>query len=263
MIDSIPEQYSFGIVKQRWLDLKNGITDHTDIRFIRNKCNCRYDLKFPIHEAFMNTADRIIDLTKYVELYQDRIKYGGTTEKRYHKDIEYLLKAEKNKRNYYYLAQSYMSIDDYENGFKYNVMSLETDNDESNVNEKFTYTRAGFCAMICKMSETIIMKYLHEAIQCDDPPVDAYVYILKYYVDNKKPENCLKYLKVLYDMKKPQEISLVNHQFYDYTRYHLISVVALMTNQEIFLGFQACLKALEFANKSEDIQNMSIYRQII
>ena len=67
-----------------------------------------------------------LNLSNLFNLYQDRVKHGGSSISRYDSDIEKLLTAKISKRNYYFLAQSYMCKQDFENGFKYNLLSFET-----------------------------------------------------------------------------------------------------------------------------------------
>ena len=262
IINDIPKNNNYGIVSQKWLH-KNDLDIHSDIRFVRNHKNCRYDIKYPVHERFKDATDNIVNLNGIFLLYQNRNKYALSTEKRYKKDIELLLKAEPNKRNLYFLAQSYMSIDDFENGFVYNLKSYDKkENNVTDFDEKFTLVRIGFCAIQTKKSKDIIFKYLNKAIDCIDPPVDAFVYILKYCIDNKIQQEALPYLKKLSKLEKPQtNVTLVNNNFYDYLRWHLISIVTLMCNEELMLGKYACLKAIKFANHPNDLQNINLFQK--
>lgn len=259
IINSIPNNLYYGIITQKWL-IKDNLDDHSDIRLIRNYKNCRYDIKYPVHERFKN-VDNTVNLNNLFFLYQDRNKYAISTDKRYIKDIELLLSAEYNKRNLYFIAQSYMSINDFYNGFNYNLKSYETkENNIIDFDEKFTLVRIGFCAMQCKMDEKIIFKYLNKAIETKDPPVDAFVYILKYCIEHKCPHEALKYIKQLSKLEKPlSSITLVNNYFYDYLRWNLISIITLMTNEELLLGKYACLKAIKVANKYDDLNNIKLF----
>lgn len=272
IINKIPVNY--GIIKQKWLDNRgmtntnlNQVSDHVDIRLVKNIQDCRYDLDCPVHEVFKfnqnNKYDKTCDLTNILYLYQDRNKYGGSTKQRYTRDIELLSNAKPTKRNLYFLAQSYMSVDDYANGFKYNVKSIETP-DETGLftDEKFTHVRAAFCAMKCNMSEEVIFKYLNSAINYDDPPVDAYVYILKYAIESNKPEIGKKYVEKLFKLEKPEKTMLVNYHFYDYIRYHLIGVVCLQGNYNIELGYKA-LKKIEKYQRPNDLHNIRLYENIM
>lgn len=281
---------NLGIVKQEWI--YNGkCEEHNDIRFVKNNKSMKYDIKYPVHEKFLNAEINVCDFSNVISLYQNRDLYGESTKNRYYKDIELLLNAEPNKRNLYFLAQSYMSIDDYQNGFKYNILSLETTNTDNNenynndglnnlntnnsnsnnniiknipnndVNECITYVRIGYCAMRCNMNEKIILKYLIKAINCtDDPPINPYIYILKLSIENKK-EYGLDYINEIMTLKH-SKTTLVNHYFYDYTRWHLISVLCLMTNKHLEKGYN-CIKKIIHYREKNDTNNIKIYKSIL
>ena len=265
-IASIPKNINYGLVKQRWYENNKGsleTNDHNDLRFIRNNSNCRYDKASPVHEAFLNVG-QYLNLFDIFILFQNRVKYGGSTEQRYQKDIDNLLKAPKTKRNYYFLSQSYMSVDDFKNGFKYNVLSLETnDGTHAAVDEKFTYVRAGYCAMMCKMDLKIVYKYLDLAVKCNNPPIDGFIYYMKVSIDNNCIEKVVPYIETIYNLKKPtDESTLVNHGFYDYTRYNLLSIVTLISGKKMDIGYEACKKAIAVRNLPDDNHNIKIFEQL-
>lgn len=256
---TFPKYINFGVVTQKWLR-NNKLEEHCDIRFIRNHKNCRYDTRYPVHEAFINAQQHIV-FNDLFYLYQDRDKFGMSSEERYYKDIEILSKAEQNKRNLYFLAQSYMSVNDFKNGFIYNLKSYETkEKDLGSFDEKFTLVRIGFCALQCKMNKDIIFKYLLKAIECEDPPVDAYIYILQYCIENQSPYDALQYIYPLSKLNKPSNLTLCNHYFYDYLRWHLISIICLMTNQELSFGKYCCEKAIRNSNNPNDIRNLNLFK---
>jgi glycosyltransferase involved in cell wall biosynthesis len=267
IISQIPPNINYGLVKQKWYENNKGsieTNDHNDLRFIRNNKNCRYDIKSPVHEAFLNVG-QYLNLFDIFILYQDRIKFGGSSVNRYKKDVEQLLKATPTKRNYYFLAQSYMSIDDYENGFKYNVLSLETDDGtHAAIDEKFTYVRAGYCAMMSKMPLEVIYKYLELAVNItNDPPIDGFIYIFKVSIDNRCIEKAVPYIKKAFNLTKPiSESTLVNHNFYDYVRWNLISIVCLLSGQFLDLGKEACLRAIQAKHLPDDLHNINLFSQI-
>jgi hypothetical protein len=266
VISSIPQNINYGLVKQRWYENNKGsleTNDHNDLRFIRNNSNCRYDKSSPVHEAFLNVG-QYLNLFDIFILFQDRVKYGGSTEQRYQKDIDNLLKAPKTKRNYYFLSQSYMSVDDFKNGFKYNVLSLETnDGTHAAVDEKFTYVRAGYCAMMCKMDLKIVYKYLELAVKCNNPPIDGFIYYMKVSIDNNYIEKVVPYIDTIYNLEKPtDESTLVNHGFYDYTRYNLLSIVTLISGKKMDIGYEACKKAIAARNLPDDNHNIKIFEQL-
>ena len=280
--------YDCGIVKQQWLMSHNtgnsnssNLEEHSDIRFLCNHKGLRYDVDYPVHEMIKyddttndttnSTTHRIATISDIFLLYQDRIKYGGSTESRYTKDIVLLSKAKPNKRNLFFLAQSYMSIDDYHNGYKYNLLCIDAGGPfDTTIGDNTTsYIRAGYCAMMCHFSEDKIIDNLLMSIKINkdkliEPPIDPYIYILKYYMDNHNPEKALLYIDDLFklDIKKQECNKNLNPYFYDYTRWNLISVICLMCNQKLDKGFQALNKIMHYG-RANDIQNMKMYKIIM
>ena len=286
--------YTCGIVKQQWLMAHNtnttNLEEHSDIRFLCNHKGLRYDVDYPVHEMIMyddtnSNIHSIAMITDIFLLYQDRVKYGGSTESRYIKDIDLLLKAKPNKRNLFFLAQSYMSINDYHNGYKYNLLCIDAggegggegggvgngnSNDSRDWGDNTTsYIRAGYCAMMCHFSEGSVIDNLVMSIKINkdksiEPPIDPYIYILKYYMDNNKPEKALIYIDDLFklDIKKQEYNKNLNPYFYDYTRWNLISVICLMCNQKLDKGYKALNKIIDYG-KANDIQNMKMYKNIM
>ena len=261
-IRSIPNIYNHGLVKHSWL-VKGVIDDHYDVRFIRNHQNSRYDLKYLVHEKFKNVKE-LINVSDIFYLYQNRDLYGISTQNRYVKDIENLLKSVPDKRNLYYLGQTYLSMEDYENAYKYNLLSYEKkeDEDEEIMGDhtiKTILIRIGYCAIRTDKSKDIIFKYLEEAItKYSDPPIEAFIFLMSYAIDKKITDNIIKYVKQLSELQKPSDISMINHSFYDYKRWNIISIVCLLSNKEIELGREACKKAIYFGNR-DDFNNMQIY----
>ena len=119
------ERYQIWNRKKKWLD-NSGLIEHYDIRLIKTGKQCRYNRNYPVHETFEHmTSKNIIFLKDLFILYQDRNKYGSSSNTRLLKDIDMLSNAPITKRNYYYLGQTYINISDYENAYKYNLLALE------------------------------------------------------------------------------------------------------------------------------------------
>lgn len=258
---NLGKRYGLGTVRQKWL-VNGRIEDHLDVRVVRNEMDYRYDPAFPVHEriAAVDGIDIVCDFSDIVCLYQDRDKYGQKTKERYTRDIEILLAAEPNKRNLYFLAQSYMSIEDYENGYKYNVKSAEVPGTEISMNESVTYVRAGYCAIMTKMPKKIIFAALKRAMEFDDHPIDPYIYIMNYCIERGTAEDAIPYIDAA--MKKDKNTkTLINHQFYDYTRWNLISIICLMANQRLETGYECLQKILSYKNPI-DLQNLQIYQEL-
>jgi len=262
--ESIPNHVDIGIIKQKWLEKKDAsLSDHFDCRFLKNHRNINYDLTFPVHEQVSN-ADTLSssNFGDAFWLYQDRMKFGGSSEKRYARDIEMLSKATPNKRNLYFLAQSYMSINDFKNGFKYNVLSYE--HPDKFFDETFTLVRIAFCAIQIKLFD-IAIKYLEILLKRDEVPIDAYIYYFDIHIKQNRVEKIVPYIKTLYNLEKPSvmsSIKLTNHYFFDYLRFNLISIACLLANKELEIGKAACLKALVY-NKPDDLHNIQIYQTLL
>ena len=261
-INSVSEKYNYGLVRHNWL-VRNSSEDHYDVRFIRNIKKCRYDLRYLVHEKFKDVGDDLTNLSNIFYLYQNRDLYGTSTEQRYVKDIEMLLKSVPNKRNLYYLGQTYMNVNDFENAYKYNRLSYENEKDDEELGEhisKNTLIRIGYSAMRSNKNKEIVFKYLTEAIdKFNEPPIEAFIFLFSYAIDNKITKDVAHYVHKLFNLKKPSDITNVNHEFYDYKRWSLISIVCLLSNTQLPLGKQACKKALETSNNPTDRNNMQIY----
>jgi len=240
-----------GTVKQIWNE-----EQHTDIRFIRNRRKIRYNLDYPVHEQ-VNITGSVGDLSPLFYLYQCRVTHGGSTEKRYARDIELLSKAKPCKRNYFFLAQSYMSIDDYRNGYKYNILSIGDRYEETDAT---CYSRAGYCAIKCNMSEKIITHNLLMSVKItNEPVIDSYVYLLDYYLTNSMADKAIQYIDELASMTAPVSNKTVSYEFYEYKRWYLISIVCLTANRELEKGYDAIKRIIRFG-KQHDLSNYALYK---
>ncbi len=116
------------------------------------------------------------------------------------------------------------------------------------------------------MMNTALKYLLKVREEFDEIPVDVYVYLFDIYIKKNEGEELLKYVDELFNLQKPNTVTssirLVNHYFYDYLRYNLISVVCLMTNKKLELGKKAIEKILGY-NKPEDHHNYGLYRQML
>jgi glycosyltransferase involved in cell wall biosynthesis len=265
-IKTIFSKNSFGVVKQIWA-ANNINASHCDIRFIKNKANCRYNLDYPIHEKFI--IDERIETPPYLgnifSLYQNRELYGRNRNERYSYDIEMLSKAKVSTRNYFFLAQTYMDIQDFKNGYIYNkkayVMSKITNND--NVDIETVLVRLLYCAISCKMDDAIIFKHFNESIEFSKKSntiIDSYIYFLHYCIEKKRFDLALPLLEPLSKLEiNTGSPEITRYEYFTYERWHLISVISLMSKQKLELGKIACQKAIDYAHKQDDINNLSFF----
>ena len=245
-------QGNIGMVKQIW-----NKEQHTDIRLIKNKSNVRYNIDYPVHEQ-VDINGVIGDFSSMFYLYQCRIIHSDSTKSRYKRDIELLLKAKKCKRNYFFLAQSYMSIDDYRNGYKYNILSINT---LGSGDDATSYSRAGYCAIKCGMPESIIKQNLLMSIKnTNEPVIDSYIYLLDYYISNSMASKGIEYIDDIANMTIPLSNKTISYEFYNYKRWYLISIICLVSNQELEKGYNAIKKIIHFGNR-HDITNLDIYKK--
>jgi tetratricopeptide (TPR) repeat protein len=195
------------------------------------------------------------------------MKNAESTTARLEKDVKEFLKAKKTKRNLYYLSQTYANLNDFENAYKYAIESLETSeepNKPSYVDERATRARAAFYAIQLKMDFRVIQKLCETVINSSVPNIEAFIYLFRASIIYNCPNNVIKYVESLMNLRKPNDGQIINHAFYDYQRWTVISIVCLISGQKLRIGKQACEKALKaFPNpEPDDVQNMKIYNQI-
>jgi hypothetical protein len=265
-IRKIPSNIRFGLLKQNWDEGNSKIITHFDIRFIRNKSNCRYSFDYPVHEKFiMNISENPIEFGDMFVLYQNRELYGKKTNKRYSYDIQMLSNAKETPRNYFFLGQTYMDIQDFVNGYLYNKKALElvkNTNNSDNVDFETIITRLLYCAISCEMETEIIHKHFLEVIEFDkiDTSIDAYVYFLHYCIKKKLFDIALPLLEPLSKLKIVDgSRKTIRYDFYNYERWHLISVICFTTKEKMELGRLACQKAIDYSQKPEDIINIKLF----
>lgn len=247
------------LVTQQWVEKKD-TTQHTDIRIVRNKSGMHYDPRYPVHEALAG-VHHTPPLFAGIVLHQDRDVHGGGSHRRYHRDIELLSAAEPNRRNCYFLGQSYMSVDDYANGLRCYCRYVDDLAHEPHVDEHSGYTRAAYCAMMCRQPKDVVLSYLKRSIDQPGAPLDGYIYLFKYCVENKDPDTAVPYMERASKLEKINGGALMNHAFYDYTRWHLISILCLMAGRPrlMLFGYNA-LKRVIHLQRPNDLHNEKIYR---
>jgi glycosyltransferase involved in cell wall biosynthesis len=264
-LDRIPSRCSYGIVKKHWLE-QTGTIEHYDIRFIRSGRKCRYDLKYPVHETFSNKSmDNMIFLENLFTLYQNRFVNSESSVARFRRDIEMLSAAPVNKRNYYYLSQTYMNCKEYENAYNHYILALQLEKDtEYNVlddmGDILILVRILNCAIFLKKDFDCIFEYFNRIINMDPTNIDAYVFFFKYCLDNKFHDAAEPYIGTLATLTKPTQggRTLINHNYYDYLRWYLISNICMKLTTHDEIGLVASQRALEKNNTQ--IEN--IYLQI-
>ena len=265
VLQTISPAHKFGIVKKKWLEA-TGTIEHYDVRCIRVRKGCRYDVRYPVHETFQGrSVTNMIFLNDVFVLYQNRLLHGESSNSRFEKDIAMLSSAPVTKRNYYYLGQTYMNRGDYENGYKYNLLAFETKDEDTSISldsmeDSVILLRIMNCAIFLKKESSVVLEYFHKIVAIKPTNIDAYIYLFKYCVDNDMHECAKPYIHTLAELTKPTEgeRTLLNHKYYDYLRWHLISTVCLKIGDFAF-GKIACMKANETAGSVLDKIQLQLF----
>jgi glycosyltransferase involved in cell wall biosynthesis len=259
MMHTLPHPYKFGSICLKWLE-EGVLTEHNDVRFIKNNQGCRYDNKFPVHEEFAGLNANTMIVLPNVVLYQNRDRYAGSTPLRVENDIQLLLTAEPCTRNYYYLAQSYLFMKDYQNCFKYNLLALKENMGE--MDNGSIYSRLGYCAIECKMDSPIVIKYLKLAVQdATTSPISSYLNLMQYCLEMKLLDVVIPYLEKIASLDKTNEHNF-NHENYDYTRWVFIYQICYLSQTNFELGKFACEKAVAAKSLSRDIVNLECFNKL-
>jgi hypothetical protein len=113
------------------------------------------------------------------------------------------------------------------------------------------------------MDHTIIHGHFKDAIgvhETSNTIIDAYVYFLHYCIKTNLMDIALPLLEPLSKIKyNTNDNTNINHMFFKYERWHVISVICIMTRQQLDLGKKACQLAIAAANKAQDKNNMVFF----
>jgi glycosyltransferase involved in cell wall biosynthesis len=265
LLQTISPTCNFGIVKKQWLET-TGTIEHYDVRCIRVRKGCRYDVRYPVHETFKDrTVENMIFLNDTFILYQNRLIHGASSTGRFLKDVVMLSSAPITKRNYYYLGQTYMNMNDYENAYKYNLLAFETKDEDLSINldtmeDPVILLRLMNCAIFLKKEHDTVFDYFQRIIKINANNIDAYIYLFKYCIDNDMYDCAKPHIRVLAGLTKPVEgaRTLINHNYYDYLRWHFISTICLKTGDYEY-GKMACIKANNTSGSIMDKINLQLF----
>jgi tetratricopeptide (TPR) repeat protein len=235
----------YGIVKKVWKDGNEEII-HYDARVIKVGCDCRYDERYPVHETFKNkNNETMLLLNDLIILYQDRNKYGQSTENRLKNDIEMLSNAEPTNRNLYYLAQTFCSMKQYDNALKkYKEVLGKTKNDSDKENcddmSKGDIYKAIINVYFITNNYDDCLIYIKKFIE--DGYDDGYMYLMKYTMETKKYEIVEPYINKIFNLKT-NKLTTINIDDYEYKRWHFLSLVCTEL-KKFDIAKESCKKAI-------------------
>jgi glycosyltransferase involved in cell wall biosynthesis len=238
-------------------------------RIVRPRTGWRY--KGVVHEYLFNTlneSEKIVRLEKAVFcLYQDRTADDDKSNNRFPRDAELLLaehaRDPSNTRTVFYLAQTYECMRQAADAYKYFEVRSAMD---GFIEEKFIAThKLGVLAHDLKYSWDIQLAHYMRAFQIRKR-VEPLVKLADHYRIESDYLTSFMFAKMACDLEYPRnDILFVNKVDYEYTRWHIMAVVAYYCDQ-FELGASACKMAIEngkqfSVNTKIDESNLKYYVQ--
>lgn len=272
---------AFHICQEWW----NGISldKYYNIRLLKSKCGWRY--KGAIHEYISNPlyendinkikTEELVSRVFGFTLYQDRTLDDDKSFKRFGRDEEVLdAEYEENKRlieqqklsgqdprTVFYYGQTCMCLGKNEKAYR---LYRERSELEGFTEERYhAYYRCGELSRLLNHDWEESFMWYHKAYEYsaktfDVPRAEPLFRIAEYYKD-KCAEISFMNLKRCCELKYPDNaILFVDRRIYDYSRWNLMSHIALDV-KEIDIGKFSCYKAISSEKKTEDITQLEKY----
>lgn len=244
--------YSQGyLLRQRWFT-GNGMDTYFNIRLIRGNCGWRYHA--PVHEYIQNDSDPNSITTRIdapeVFIYQDRTQDCESTNKRFQRDKEILLKEHfKNPtdaRTLFYLAQTYGSLSMAKEAYYYYKLRVKYGGYEE---ERYhSFFRMGEIAKSMGMEDQVFIHWWIKAMEClHIPRVEPIIELATYYLfNNVKYDIAGIFTSYSKKLEYPTYCNLfINRIHYDYTRYQMDGITQYyLGNFE--QGLDSCRKAIKY-----------------
>ena len=145
-------------------------------------------------------------------------------------------------------------------------MSIETLDDvhkPAYIDERQLHCRVANFATQLKMDFKIIKTHCDIVINNPNPLIEAFIFLFNAAILYNCPFEVISYIEPLYNLDKPKNEQIV-HEFYDYKRWSIISVVCLMIIEKLKIGKIACERAVNFSGipHKDDINNLQIYKSL-
>ena len=252
------------LVCQEWFSGK--YDKYFNMRLVKTRRGWRY--KGSVHEWLADTSLKKGEKAKPVKrlpdniiLYQDRTKDDDKSGKRFKRDRELLLsdykKNPQEPRTLFYLAQTCACLHLYEEALYYYKLRSDLEGFQE---EKFhAYLRCGDMSEKLGMNWHSTMIYYMKAVE-HSLRAEPLIKIAEYYKNKKQWAISFMYIKSACILKYPEKcILFVDKHGYDYTRWHIMGIVAYYCGQYAD-GKNGCLKAIKCGLNSElDKSNLKFY----
>ncbi len=232
----------------------------------------KWRYKSVVHEYItcpeqFDTINPIVRQVFGFSIFQDRTKDDDKSFKRFTRDKELLyqeyLNDKYNPRTLFYLGQTCMCLRQFPEAFRYyNLRTKQTGFTEEIFH---SYLRNGELAFNMKHSWEECFMYYQKAFEYSctifkHPRLEPLIKLTEYYIKEKNWQTAFLYARRGCELPDfPHDAVLfVNKHFYDYTRWHLLSIVSKNIG-EINLGKICCVKAIEKENKDIDKEILKTY----
>ena len=237
-----------------------------NIRFIKPRCGLRYNGS--VHEWIEKVDKDPVKKTvaermpEDIILYQDRVKYGGSSKSRYKRDKVLLYadykKDPKHTRTLFYLAQTCACLGEIEDAFYYYKMRSEYD---GFLEEKYhAFLKCGIYSEALGHDWNTSLVYYMKAIEQSQDRAESMVKIAEHYSKVKKWYLAFTFAQMACNLKYPERcILFVNSHCYKYTRWSVLGIVGYYCGKYAE-GKMGCIKAIEAGlNKELDKKNLQFY----
>ena len=239
-----------------------------NIRLVKNKTGWRYF--GAVHEWIKDTNIEgpestfpVFRMPDDIFLYQDRTQDDDKTGKRFLNDKVLLLQDYKedstNTRTVFYLAQTYACLKQNTEAFYFYKIRTTLDGFQEEIFHSLL--RCGELSQQLNHNWYESLQWYIKAFE-HSPRVEPLIKITEYYKNQKNWLLAFMFVNLACELTFPEHcILFVNKRSYDYTRWHLLGIIAFYVNK-FKEGKIGCIKAIEQnVNKDLDTQNLNYYIQ--
>ena len=248
------------LMNQHWWSGKYDTYYNT--RLIKARKGWRYNGS--VHEYMKDTsvdAKQVVRMPNDIILYQDRTKDNNKSGSRFARD-KILLLADYKKdptepRTLFYLAQTCACLGHIQESFDYYNLRTKVEGFQE---EKFhAFLRSGELSQKLNHNWHDSMAFYMKAVE-HTYRVEPLNRIVQHYIKIKKWDLAYTFIKLACNIVYPTHaILFVNKHSYDYTRWHLMGIIAYYCKQYND-GKIACMKAIEVGlNVELDKKNLEFY----
>jgi glycosyltransferase involved in cell wall biosynthesis len=257
-------------LQQMW-DNHGRIDTYFNIRLIKISGGTTWEYKTPIHEYIVCTSNEnaIIKLDDII-IFQDRKFDEEKSRSRYTRDREIFEKEYKSNnrtgRTLYYYAQTEACLQNKQNAYMLYMERTKYFPDDFKEEIFWGYVRAGDVSKELEHTfehtcSLYLSAFVYSSKIFDHPRVEPLVELGQMYINQKNWKKAYDFLHKACELPYPNEkvVLFVNKIYYDYTRYHLMGIVAYYVNK-LDEGKNVLDKILHL-NHSVDLENYKWYKQ--